>query len=290
MRFIGAAPSVRRSTAPDPGGVSRAQQGAPEPAGPVLPAVAAPASWPQPTSLSYTALATYEQCGYRFYLQRLLGLPDLPTPESPNLQGAEPSTVGVVVPAPAALSGAERGTLLHQKLAGMDLRNPSLDEPMPADVRALLARLIASSIVARLGQLRDVRREQRFAFPVGSTLITGIFDLIGQEREGHLLVIDYKSDRLAGADPEMIVRERYIVQRLIYALAALKLGAPVVEVMHLFLEAPDDPVTVTFTAADLPTLESGLGERIAGPLTGDFRVTHAPGRRICDGCPAQGGL
>ena len=43
-------------------------------------------------------------------------------------------------------------------------------------------------------------------------------------------------------------------------------------------------------AADLPTLESGLRERVAGPLTGDFRVTYAPGRRICDGCPAQGGL
>ncbi len=138
-----------------------------------------------------------------------------------------------------------------------------------------------------------MRREQRFAYPVGETLITGVFDVIAQDRPGHLLVLDYKSDRLAGADPEAVLAERYTAQRMIYALAALKLGALAVEVVHLFLEAPEDPVAAEFVAAEIPALEAELAARVAkvgGNGSGDFRVTETPGRRVCDGCPAQGGL
>jgi ATP-dependent exoDNAse (exonuclease V) beta subunit len=244
-------------------------------------------------TLSYTALSTYEQCAYRFYVQRMLGLPDLATPQSvvggdagqaPSLRPASPRT---------GLSATQRGTLIHQLLATMDLRNPSLRDPMPADIRALLAALVGSTTFSRLSGLRDVRREQRFAFPIGGTLVTGVFDLIAQDQPSQLLVLDYKSDRLAGADPWEIVGERYLAQRTIYALAALKLGAPAVEVMHLFLEAPEEPVSAEFAAADIPTLEGDLAERVArvgGNQVSDFRVTDTPGRRICDGCPAQGGL
>jgi hypothetical protein len=259
-----------------------------------------------PASLSYTALATYEQCGYRFYAQRVLGLPDLPTPayvpaddelewpQTPTFTSVAPVAAA---PAPAVASvvrggsgGAQRGTLIHQVLAGIDLRAPSLRDRMPADVRALLAGLIGSTSFGRLATIRDVSREQRFAFPVGATLITGVFDVIAQDRPGHLLVLDYKSDRLGGLDPALVVGERYLAQRLIYALAALKLGAPAVEVVHLFLEAPEDPVTAEFGAGDIPALEAELARRVAGVLAGEFRVSDTPGRRICDGCPAQGGL
>ncbi len=50
-----------------------------------LPRPSAPTALPRISTLSYTALSTYEQCGYRFYVQRVLGLPDLP---SPVLSGA----------------------------------------------------------------------------------------------------------------------------------------------------------------------------------------------------------
>ena len=284
-----AAPEPRdapqQTAAPDAGGVL-SPGGAKR-----LPGAASPQAHAQPRSLSYTALATYEQCAYRFYVQRVLGLPDLPNPTPPPAsEGDERRTEPPPAPARTGLTGAQRGTLIHQVLAGMDLRNPSLRDAMPTDVRGLLAGLIGSTTFARLAVLRDVSREQRFAFPVGETLITGVFDVIAQDGPGQLLVLDYKSDRLAGADPAVVVAERYVAQRLIYALAALKLGAPRVEVLHLFLEAPEDPVWAEFGAADLPTLEAELAERVAGPLAGEFRVTDAPGRRVCDGCPAQGGL
>jgi len=299
VRFVSAHSVQRSLAAPDVGSVLGPQdlKRFPEPGqpdqDPGLPAVSDVR--PVPASLSYTALATYEQCGYRFYAQRVLGLPDLPNPVFVPAGDAEerPAAAAAAAPAPqsrAGLSGAQRGTLIHQVLAGMDLRTPSLRDPMPAEVRGLLAGLVGSTTFGRLSSLRDVSREQRFAFPVGETLITGVFDVIAQDRPGHLLVLDYKSDRLAGADPAVVVAERYLAQRLIYALAALKLGAPAVEVVHLFLEAPEEVVAAEFAAAEIPALEAELAVRVAGVLTGDFRVTNAPGRRSCDGCPAQGGL
>jgi len=258
------------------------------PSAPTVSPPPAPGAQPLISTLSYTALSTYEQCGYRFYVQRVLGLADAPTPAS----GPDPTSPAT--PTRATLSGADRGTLIHQLLASLDLRRPSLADPMPADVRELLTGLIASSSFARLAVLQDVRREQRFAFPIGETLIAGVFDVLARERErDRLLVVDYKSDLLAGRNPQAIVAERYIAQRTIYALAALKLGATTVEVAHLFLEAPEDPVSTTFTAADAPALEADLAQRVAGvggSGSGDFPVTNAPGRRVCDGCPAQGGL
>jgi ATP-dependent exoDNAse (exonuclease V) beta subunit len=227
---------------------------------------------PQIASLSYTALSTYEQCGYRFYAQRILGLPDVPTVSAPA--PAEPAAA----PPRPTMSAAERGNLVHELLAGIDLRNPSLSAPMPADVRGMLTGLVGSPTFARLAALRDVRREQRFSFPIGGTLITGVFDVLARERRpDQLLVLDYKSDRLAGADPAAVVAERYLAQRTIYALAALKLGAAAVEVVHLFLESPEDPVSARFAAAEAPT---------AGrPLLGDGRSRAAGLRRM----PSPGG-
>ena len=142
------------------------------------------------------------------------------------------------------MSGSARGTLIHELLATLDFKQPSLAGTMPADVRGALTGLLGSATFARLAALRDVRREQRFAFAVGETLITGVFDVLAREdRFNQVLVVDYKSDRLSGTSPYAIVEARYQAQRTLYALAALKLGAPAVEVLHLFLEAPEDPVT-----------------------------------------------
>jgi hypothetical protein len=233
----------------------------------------------------------HERCAYRFYLQRVLGLADQPNPvvDSPRDESAPGSAPPRQATAPA---GAERGVLIHRLLAELDLRRPSLTGTMPTDVRALLAALIGSATFARLAAVRDVRREQRFAFPVGDTLITGVFDLVARERPDTLLVVDYKSDRLGGARPHELVGDRYDVQRLLYALAALELGAETVEVMHLFLEAPEDPATRSYSVAELESLRAEVAGRVAavrGPEA-DYSVTPTPGRAVCDGCPAQGGL
>jgi ATP-dependent helicase/nuclease subunit A len=120
-------------------------------------------------------------------------------------------------------------------------------------------------------------------------LITGAIDVLARE-PGGMLVVDYKSDRIADLSPAAIVAGEYATQRLIYALAVLSSGADAVEVLHVFLDRLQDPVSARFTIADLPALEDQLGRLTERVLRREFPVTDTPHRAICEGCPAEGGL
>jgi ATP-dependent exoDNAse (exonuclease V) beta subunit len=225
---------------------------------------------PAATTLSYSALAAYGRCGYRFYLERVLGLP----PVAGRVAGA---------------GALERGIVVHELLERLDFRRPRLPEGLPDDVVDLLEGFIGSALFERLAAARDLRREAGFAFLLGSgVLITGALDVVAHERDGGVLVVDYKSDRLEGADPFRIVTAQYQVQRLIYALASLRAGAPTVEVVHLFLERPEQPVSATFV--DKTALERELDALVEGVISREFTVSAEPGVAVCNGCPGEGGL
>jgi len=225
----------------------------------------------QLSRLSYSSLSTYERCGYRFYVEHVLKFSAAATPE----------------PARAAA----RGTEIHAILAELDFRAPHIPLDMPADVRPLIAQFAASSTFRRLAGLADLRSEQPFAFSFGEILIAGTFDALARDpRTRGALVVDYKSDRVGERTTAQIAAEKYGVQRTVYALAALRLGAPGVEIFHIFLERPEEPVATIYTFADLPALEADLAQRVAGPLGGDFPVTGSPGHHTCSGCPARGGI
>ncbi len=241
------------------------------------------------TTLSYSALSQYGRCGYRFYLERVLGLP------ATAAQGAAtvttpPAANDRAQSTPADLSGAERGVLVHLLLERLDFRRPVLPAGAPEDVASLVGGFIDSPLQRRLGAARDVRREEGFAFLLGDALITGVLDVVAREAAGATLVVDYKSDRLDGADPAAIVREQYGIQRLIYALAALRSGAASVEVVHLFLERPHDPVSATYSREQTEPLERELLALAGGALSGEFPVSEEPWVGLCTGCPGENGL
>ena len=48
------------------------------------------------------------------------------------------------------------------------------------------------------------------------------------------------------------MESRYAGQRTVYALAALRSGAALVEVAYSFLERPEDVVSTVFTVEDIP--------------------------------------
>lgn len=130
-------------------------------------------------------------------------------------------------------------------------------------------------------------------------MIVGALDVLAREPATgedagpggeRMLVVDYKTDRLGRATPAQVVARGYEGQQLIYALAALNAGAAEVDVVHCFLEAPDEPVTATFTAAQRDELASRLRGLGAGVLERRFPVAPDPHRRLCAGCPAEGGL
>jgi ATP-dependent helicase/nuclease subunit A len=261
---------------------------------------AAVTAGPPVGALSYSSLAAYERCGYRFYAERVLRLPALPGHGS----GAADRVAG-------GLSALDRGTLVHALLERLDFRRPvrpteaTIAEASErsglwtapggedaAQVAELVERFAAGELCRRLGRATAVRREARFRFLLGEpgVLIGGVFDVIAREPGGRTLVVDYKSDRLDGADPQALADRSYGTQRLVYGLAALRAGATEVEVVHTFLELPQRPAVATFTREEAPELEARLTALARGVLERDFRVTETPHRAVCDGCPAEGGL
>jgi ATP-dependent helicase/nuclease subunit A len=203
--------------------------------------------------------------------------------------------------------------LLHALLEGLDFRRPAVPgadvvsraaaqaalhpPPGPAEadeLAALVRRFADSELCARLGRATQTRREERFAFPLSDDpaqpLVVGAIDVLAREPSGRMLVVDYKSDRLEGADPAAIVAAQYGTQRLVYALAALHAGAEAVDIAHCFLEQPDGPVSATFHRSQLTELQGRLLALGEGVLEWRFDVTPAPHRGLCAGCPAEGGL
>jgi ATP-dependent exoDNAse (exonuclease V) beta subunit len=301
-------------------------------AAPAPPPAAEPA--PPVTALSYSSLGEYRRCGYRFYAERVLGLPpvadrwwsaEVEAGLAPEQREEADEASGEAGLAPeqreeadeasgeAGLSPADRGVLVHDLLERLDFRRPV--KPTPAmvggareraglaapvsdadadEAAGLVQRFAATELCARLGRASHVAREERFAFPLGEAsrgvLVVGALDVIAREQGGRSLVVDYKTDRLEGADPSELVASAYATQRLVYALAALRAGADQVEVAHVFLEVANEPVTAMFGQADIPELERRLSALADGVLRREFAVTDQPHRAVCTGCPAEGGL
>jgi ATP-dependent helicase/nuclease subunit A len=271
-------------------------QDRPPPGHAAAPPAPPPAIEPGPpvSSLSYSSLANYGRCGYRFYLERILRLP--------------PGELELVPQAAPGLSAIDRGVIVHALLERLDFRRPRLPDAAAiaaaaaaaeigsptiedaADVGALLEAFLRSDLCRRLAAAAGVRREERFTFLLDDLLIGGVFDVLAWEPGGRALVVDYKSDRLEGRDPVAIVSAEYEAQRLIYALAALRAGATVVEVAHAFLERAEEPVVASFDARDAPAIEARLRDRAAGVVRGDFTPAANPHRSLCSGCPGEGGL
>jgi ATP-dependent helicase/nuclease subunit A len=261
--------------------------------------VIAPAA---PTALSYSSLARYAACPYRFHLERGLRLSE----REPPAHLREPEALDASAP---TLDVRVRGTIVHALLEGLDLRAAG-QVPDPAEVRAagaaheaeltdadvadlqsMVAAFATSDLRARLGAARAVRREHAFAFVLaGGPLLTGFVDVIAHEADGAALIVDYKSDHVGDADLHALVDASYATQRQVYALAALRAGVPAVEVAHVFLERPAEPVAARFTAADADVLEAELRAHAAPLLAGEYPVAEVPHRGLCATCPGRDSL
>jgi ATP-dependent exoDNAse (exonuclease V) beta subunit len=260
------------------------------------------AARPAPQRLSYSALGQYARCAYRFYLQRTLRLPDVQPPEWVAAPGA-PEGV-------SALDPRVRGTIAHRLLEELDFARPAAPDAAEVlaigreegveltgeeveDVRGLVSAFGASPLCARLAAARDVRREAGFAFrldPAGGALVNGFVDVLAREPDGTMLIVDYKSDRLEGAEPAAVVEAGYATQRIVYALAALREGASAVEVAYCFLERPEVAVGARFEPRDVPALAERLTQLAEGILAGEHPVTPEPHRALCADCPGRAAL
>jgi ATP-dependent helicase/nuclease subunit A len=171
-----------------------------------------------------------------------------------------------------------------------------LEHAEVADLQAMVERFVAGGLFDRIARARRVRAELPFAFtlrPPGSggrsLLLNGVVDVHALEESG-LLVVDYKSDALEGRDPVELTAASYATQRLVYALAGLRSGAQRVEVVHCYLERPEELACAQFEEGDLSRLEVELLEMARGVVDGRFVPTAEPHRELCADCPGRPAL
>ncbi len=243
--------------------------------------------------LSYSALSSYENCGYRFYVERVLGIgePALAADGDGDESSPGPELRRRFGPGVAVHALLEWSARNHWRKPDADrvakaLREEGLEASDEGVAMALelSEAFLGSGLREEIGDA-PVGAEVPFVLSVTGTLIRGSIDLLVERPDGSVLVVDYKTDRLRDRDPAEIV-SRYSVQRDLYALAAAARGTPV-ETAYVFLERPDSPVRESFGEDDLEAARGrieGVLERLAA---GRFEVTQHPHRALCLDCPAR---
>ncbi|MGB7587458.1 MAG: PD-(D/E)XK nuclease family protein, partial [Solirubrobacterales bacterium] len=254
--------------------------------------------------LSYSAIAAFEECGYRFQLERVLGLGSLArnSQRVPELELDAPVQAAQGRRRQAAHGAAVHSLLEwsqangwreppeevvrhHAAAASLDLA-PGGTESLLEPVRKWLDSPLFHERVQ--GDRARVRAETPLLLTVAGTVLRGSIDLLVEAPGDPPLVIDYKTDRLNGAGPAERAAH-YTNQRNIYALAVAEArGAAEVEVAYVFLERPAEPVCTILDGAMMGAGRQSLVATIERIRAGDFQPAPAERRdwALCDGCPA----
>ena len=155
--------------------------------------------------LSYSALALFERCSYRYYAERVAGLRE---------------ERGTVAGGAVGLKATEIGDAVHRLLELVDLAAPArpdvelvrtwypdvTDEEL-ARIEAFVDAYCESELAARIATLPGAAAERPFAFEHDGVLLHGRLDVLWRDGT-RALVLDYKTNSLAEGTPEEIVESR----------------------------------------------------------------------------------
>jgi ATP-dependent helicase/nuclease subunit A len=267
--------------------------------------------------LSYTAISAFEECAYRFYMERVLSLPPA-SPATPDRVRSSPhiareganALVGAGDEGPSAREErSARGAAVHALLEwsqANDWREPTAElarrhslaaglELGTGEAEELLGPVrdwLGSPLRAEIGAAGRARAEVPILLGAGGTVLRGSIDLLVERAGAPPLVVDYKTDRLRGEDPAARA-SHYEVQRSIYALAAAEsLGAAEVEVAYVFLERADTPARTVLTQSDMAAGRARIEAAVTQISAGQFPPAPTEERTwdLCRGCPALGRL
>lgn len=243
--------------------------------------------------LSYTAIASYEECAYRFYMERVLGLGD--RGRDLNRLPNQTSTGNAEGGAGRRDEAAARGATVHSLLewsAANEWREP--DGGTEAELLAPVRAWLGSSLLRERVQAPGVssRAEVPLLLGVAGATLRGSIDLLVERDDAPPLVIDYKTDRLGGSSPAERAT-KYATQRTIYALAVAEARrVEEVEIAYVFLERPEEPVIELLGREAMKRGREALAAVIARIGDGEFPVAPVERRSwdLCRGCPALGHL
>ena len=236
--------------------------------------------------LSYSSIALYDRCSYRYYAERVAGMRPVAWKHTGAGDGGLHATeIGdavhrllerVDLAAPVAPAAEELATLVYSWY-------PAVSPEELSNIVALVQAYCGSELAQRIARLPGARPERPFAFELDGVVLNGRLDVLWHNGE-RAVVLDYKTNALLGREPAEIVEVEYRTQRTVYALACLRAGAAAAEIVYQFLEAPDAVVSSHVGAADVPALEAELSASIARIRAGEYRPT--PSAFACSGCPA----
>jgi hypothetical protein len=182
------------------------------------------------------------------------------------------------------LRGARLGDALHRAVAlGVERACAELEPDERVLVEELVAAWERSSLSARMRAAGPLAYEVPFAFLDDEVVLRGSLDICVRESGGALLVADLKTTALEGRNPAAAVESEYGLQRAIYALAALRSGAPSAEIAFCFLERPEDVVSRRYVATDVGWLTAELRAAIGRLRSSSFAARSGS---HCASCPA----
>jgi ATP-dependent exoDNAse (exonuclease V) beta subunit len=229
---------------------------------------------PPPEEVSYTALALYERCPYRFFAERMLrvGSLDLPKAEDPLAFGSALH---------AALELIARGHVVDADRLGRIADSQHLDPAAAERLRAAVAAVRASEIGPLIASGRP---EVPFAIRVPGGVVRGTMDLVSGDGS-EVTVLDYKTGTTWDASGT-----RYAAQAEIYALAFLEAGASSVHMRFVHVEAGCEEAAYDFTGADRPRVLERIGRAFEAMRASEFPPLTAYDPSLCADCPVSGGL
>lgn len=267
-------------------------------------------------NLSYAALADYSRCGYRFLIERVLGLGSDSEPAAAGGgrgEGPDPPEEPTPGPTENVLAKPARGTALglgravHELLEG-SARN-GWNRPTSERVVAALAREggdpTAAARAAALvdgwldSSLRAELVEQGAAFRgevpfrvelAAGAVLRGTIDLLCERAGEPPLVIDYKTDAaVPGAGGEL--SSGYKIQRALYAHAvAAASGAERVASAYVFLADPAHPIRGVLERAEIEAGRERIEALVARIRAREFEPSEQPHAALCHDCPARARL
>jgi len=234
----------------------------------------------RPRSISYTGLAVYEACPYKFYASRIARLraPEIVRP------GADPLRFGSAVHALLQVSAS--GMPSAQRLDSVARAN-GLDAAGEARLEEAVRAFLRSDVAREAMGGNRVVRECSVSLPLGTTMLTGSIDLISW-RGTEAIVVDYKtgSSELTAED----ARERYRAQAECYALATLRGGATSVQVRFIEVERDCREIRYEFSPGDAERIEGDILGTLENMERGVFPHLAEYAKGVCGDCPALGGL
>ncbi len=207
-----------------------------------------------------TAIAPDTSARRRFSFSQITGMLTPVDAEGPSSDIGEVDDHEDMQPAYENAGGREFGSLVHAAFQRIEFRRPGevsglchflapqfvVHNPEAAadEAARLIDRFLKTPLAAQLAAAATVRREVEFVLPwppgdskPGGPYLHGFLDCLFQDGQGRWRLIDYKTNRVAGAGVPQVAK-MYEMQMLAYKLACEQaLGAPLAECSLVVLQA-----------------------------------------------------